>query len=174
MTGAPTQVTCNLLKIVGQLPGLLQIVARPVQRMTLRGRLLLEQGNALLGGLDFTPRDLVAIEKIIHLVEEAGVPPGVVNEVHGSADTVTAILDHPEVAGITFVGSTPVARTIYGRAAAGGRDGGRRRRVGRACGGQLHRRQPVACAGGLGKGRHHPGPNLFALHCNPSVPTTIA
>jgi len=36
-------------------------------RRALRGRLLLEQGNALLGGLDFTPRDLVAIDKVIAL-----------------------------------------------------------------------------------------------------------
>jgi len=66
-------------------------------------------------------RTPLTFEKIIHLVEKAGFPHGVVNLVHGSADTVTAILDHPEIAGITFVGSTPVARTIYGRAATKGK-----------------------------------------------------
>src|SRR5439155_23526676 len=46
---------------------------------------------------------------------------GVVNLVNGSAETVDAILDHPLIRGITFVGSTPVARHIYSRAAANGK-----------------------------------------------------
>jgi malonate-semialdehyde dehydrogenase (acetylating)/methylmalonate-semialdehyde dehydrogenase len=66
-------------------------------------------------------RTPLTMEKIIHLVERAGFPAGVVNMVHGSADTVRAILEHPEIAGITFVGSTEVARYIYGHAAAHGK-----------------------------------------------------
>jgi len=54
-------------------------------------------------------------------METAGFPAGVVNLVHGGKDAVDALLDHPEVRAISFVGSTPVARYVYGRAAANGK-----------------------------------------------------
>jgi malonate-semialdehyde dehydrogenase (acetylating)/methylmalonate-semialdehyde dehydrogenase len=63
----------------------------------------------------------ITIQKIFRLLEEAGFPPGVVNLVNGSADTVNALLDHPSIRAISFVGSTPVARHVYSRAAAGGK-----------------------------------------------------
>jgi malonate-semialdehyde dehydrogenase (acetylating)/methylmalonate-semialdehyde dehydrogenase len=59
--------------------------------------------------------------KIMHLIEEAGFPPGVVNLVNGGKETVDAILDHPVIRGVTFVGSTAVARHIYSRASANGK-----------------------------------------------------
>jgi malonate-semialdehyde dehydrogenase (acetylating) / methylmalonate-semialdehyde dehydrogenase len=52
------------------------------------------------------------------LLEELKLPPGVVNLVHGSKTVVDALLDHPQVWAISFVGSTPVAKYIYGRALA--------------------------------------------------------
>ncbi|RPI94848.1 MAG: CoA-acylating methylmalonate-semialdehyde dehydrogenase, partial [Chloroflexi bacterium] len=55
------------------------------------------------------------------LFEEAGFPPGVVNLVNGGPDTVNAILDHPSIHAVSFVGSTPVARHIYSRASASGK-----------------------------------------------------
>ena len=48
-------------------------------------------------------------------------PKGVLNLVNGAKETVDAILDHPAMRAISFVGSTPVARYIYGRAAANGK-----------------------------------------------------
>jgi len=51
--------------------------------------------------------------KLCELIDEAGFPPGVYNLVHGGADVATALLDHPGIVGATFVGSTPVARTVY-------------------------------------------------------------
>jgi malonate-semialdehyde dehydrogenase (acetylating)/methylmalonate-semialdehyde dehydrogenase len=48
-------------------------------------------------------------------------PKGVVNLVNGGADTVNAMLDHPAISAVTFVGSTPVARHIYARASANGK-----------------------------------------------------
>ena len=60
-------------------------------------------------------------QKLFELVDEAGFPDGVVQLVHGSVDTVDAILEHDDVEGISFVGSTPVARTIYEKAAANGK-----------------------------------------------------
>jgi len=63
----------------------------------------------------------MTMARVMRLVEEAGFPPGVVNLVHGGKDAVDALLDHPEVRAISFVGSTPVARYIYSRAAANGK-----------------------------------------------------
>jgi malonate-semialdehyde dehydrogenase (acetylating)/methylmalonate-semialdehyde dehydrogenase len=57
----------------------------------------------------------------VTLMEQAGFPKGVVNLVNGGADTVNAILDHPAIRGISFVGSTPVARHIYSRSSANGK-----------------------------------------------------
>ena len=59
--------------------------------------------------------------RIAQLFEEAGLPAGVLNVVHGGKDAVDAMLDHPDVRAISFVGSTPVARYIYQRAAANGK-----------------------------------------------------
>src|SRR5829696_3020037 len=47
------------------------------------------------------------------LLKEAGVPEGVFNVVHGDKVAVDAILEHPDVAAVSFVGSTPIARYIY-------------------------------------------------------------
>ena len=63
----------------------------------------------------------MTMTRVLELVEQAGVPAGVVNLVHGGKDAVDALLDHPDVRAISFVGSTPVARYVYGRAAANGK-----------------------------------------------------
>ncbi len=55
------------------------------------------------------------------LLEEAGVPDGVFNVVHGDRECVDALLDHPKVAAISFVGSTSVAKYIYERGTAAGK-----------------------------------------------------
>lgn len=51
--------------------------------------------------------------KIAQLLEKAGLPKGVLNVVHGGREVVDALLTHPKVRAISFVGSTPVARYIY-------------------------------------------------------------
>ena len=51
--------------------------------------------------------------RIMEIVDEVGFPEGVVNMVHGARDVVNAMLEHPHIAGISFVGSTPTARHIY-------------------------------------------------------------
>jgi malonate-semialdehyde dehydrogenase (acetylating)/methylmalonate-semialdehyde dehydrogenase len=63
----------------------------------------------------------MTMARVMDLIEAAGFPPGVVNLVHGGRDAVDGILDHPDVRAISFVGSTPVARYIYQRAAANGK-----------------------------------------------------
>ena len=63
----------------------------------------------------------LTMARVLQLIEEAGFPPGVVNLVHGGKDAVDALLDHPEVRAVSFVGSTPIARYVYSRAAANGK-----------------------------------------------------
>jgi len=63
----------------------------------------------------------LTMQIIFRLVEQAGFPKGVVNLVNGARETVDAILDHPAVRAISFVGSTPVAKHIYSRGTANGK-----------------------------------------------------
>lgn len=67
---------------------------------------------------DKTP---MTAQKLVALLEQTGLPKGVVNLVNGAKETVDALIDHPEVRAVSFVGSTPVARTVYARAAANGK-----------------------------------------------------
>jgi malonate-semialdehyde dehydrogenase (acetylating) / methylmalonate-semialdehyde dehydrogenase len=63
----------------------------------------------------------LTMQQVFQLLDQTGFPKGVVNLVNGGADTVNALLDHPAISAITFVGSTPVARHIYSRASANGK-----------------------------------------------------
>lgn len=56
--------------------------------------------------------------RMFELIHEAGFPPGVLNMVNGAHDVVNAFIDHPDIAGLSFVGSTPVAQYVYSKAAA--------------------------------------------------------
>jgi len=58
---------------------------------------------------------------IVELAHEAGIPAGVLNVVHGAKDAVNALLAHPGIAGISFVGSSPVAKHVYQEAAKHGK-----------------------------------------------------
>jgi malonate-semialdehyde dehydrogenase (acetylating) / methylmalonate-semialdehyde dehydrogenase len=60
-------------------------------------------------------------KRMIELLEKCGVPPGVVNLVNGGREVVEAICDHPGIAAVSFVGSTPVARAVYRRATHAGK-----------------------------------------------------
>src|SRR4029077_7596109 len=59
--------------------------------------------------------------RLAELFGDAGFPPGVLNVVHGASHAVEALLSHPGVSAISFVGSAPVARHIYTQAAANGK-----------------------------------------------------
>jgi malonate-semialdehyde dehydrogenase (acetylating)/methylmalonate-semialdehyde dehydrogenase len=63
----------------------------------------------------------LTMQKVVELIHQTGLPKGVVNLVNGARETVDAILDHPSVRAISFVGSTPVAKHVYARAAANGK-----------------------------------------------------
>lgn len=76
-------------------------------------------GNAFI--LKPSEKDPSASVRMAELWSEAGLPDGVFNVVHGDVTAVEAILDHPDVAGVSFVGSTPVARAVYERGTRAGK-----------------------------------------------------
>jgi malonate-semialdehyde dehydrogenase (acetylating) / methylmalonate-semialdehyde dehydrogenase len=57
----------------------------------------------------------LTMRRAIELLQQTGLPKGVMNIVNGGKDVVNALIDHPEVRAISFVGSTPVARHVYAR-----------------------------------------------------------
>ena len=60
-----------------------------------------------------SPRTPMSQTELFKLLDEVGFPPGVVNMVHGETEVADALMKHPDVRGVTFVGSTPVGREIY-------------------------------------------------------------
>ncbi|MBW4475579.1 MAG: CoA-acylating methylmalonate-semialdehyde dehydrogenase [Tolypothrix brevis GSE-NOS-MK-07-07A] len=63
----------------------------------------------------------LTMQKIFQLLEQTGLPKGVINLINGAKEAVDAILDHPKIRAISFVGSTAVAKYIYSRGAANGK-----------------------------------------------------
>ena len=63
----------------------------------------------------------LTMQYIFRLIEQTGIPKGVVNLVNGAKEAVDGLLDHADVRAISFVGSTPVAKYIYSRASANGK-----------------------------------------------------
>ncbi|MBX3218713.1 MAG: CoA-acylating methylmalonate-semialdehyde dehydrogenase, partial [Labilithrix sp.] len=61
-------------------------------------------------------QDPMCTMRLVELALEAGLPPGVLNVVHGGASVVDALCDHPDVAAVSFVGSTRVGTHVYERA----------------------------------------------------------
>jgi malonate-semialdehyde dehydrogenase (acetylating)/methylmalonate-semialdehyde dehydrogenase len=76
-------------------------------------------GNTVV--LKPSERDPLTHQRVVELVAQAGLPAGVLNVVHGDQRTVDALLEHPDIKGVSFVGSSVVARSIYTRAAAAGK-----------------------------------------------------
>jgi malonate-semialdehyde dehydrogenase (acetylating)/methylmalonate-semialdehyde dehydrogenase len=76
-------------------------------------------GNTLV--LKPSEQDPLTHQRVVELAEEAGLPPGVLNVVHGARECVEAICDHPDVVGVSFVGSSRVAAIVYRRASAAGK-----------------------------------------------------
>lgn len=73
-------------------------------------------GNAMiLKPSELTP---ISANRLAELLKEAGLPDGLFNVVHGGREIVEAICDHPGIDGMSFVGSTKVAKIVYARAAA--------------------------------------------------------
>ncbi|SDI14950.1 CoA-acylating methylmalonate-semialdehyde dehydrogenase [Pseudomonas panipatensis] len=66
-------------------------------------------------------QDPMVTMRLVELAHEAGVPPGVLNVIHGGADAVNAICDHPDIKAVSFVGSTRVGTHVYNRASQAGK-----------------------------------------------------
>ena len=81
--------------------------------------------NAIACGNTFilkpSEKDPSASMFIAEVLAEAGLPAGVFNVVHGDKEAVDAILTHPDIAAVSFVGSTPIARYIYETGTANGK-----------------------------------------------------
>lgn len=81
--------------------------------------------QALVGGNAFVlkPSEQVPLGavKLAALLQEAGLPDGVFNVVNGGADAVNGLCDHPDIRAVAFVGSTRVAKLVYGRGSATGK-----------------------------------------------------
>src|ERR1700685_3413129 len=73
--------------------------------------LAIATGNAFI--LKPSEKDPSASILLARLWAEAGLPDGVFNVVHGDKVAVDAILEHPDIAAVSFVGSTPIARYVY-------------------------------------------------------------
>jgi len=63
----------------------------------------------------------LTMQKVFELLDGLGLPPGVVNLVNGGHEAVDAILDHPTIRAVSFVGSSKIARHVYSRGAAAGK-----------------------------------------------------
>jgi malonate-semialdehyde dehydrogenase (acetylating)/methylmalonate-semialdehyde dehydrogenase len=63
----------------------------------------------------------LTMRRAFELLRQTGLPKGVVNLVNGGKAAVDALLDHPKVRAVSFVGSTPIAKYVYARAAASGK-----------------------------------------------------
>ena len=66
-------------------------------------------------------QDPTVPNRLMELLAEAGAPEGLVQVIHGGKEQVQALLSHPDVRAVSFVGSAPVARSIYATAAANGK-----------------------------------------------------
>ena len=66
-------------------------------------------------------QDPLVTMRLAELAMEAGVPPGVLNVIHGGADAVNLLCDHPDIKAVSFVGSTKVGTHVYNRATANGK-----------------------------------------------------
>ncbi len=76
-------------------------------------------GNTLV--LKPSERVPLTMRYAMELIEKTGIPKGVVNLINGGREVVDALCDHPVIRAISFVGSTPVAKHVYQRAAAAGK-----------------------------------------------------
>lgn len=76
-------------------------------------------GNTFI--LKPSEQDPIVTMRLAELALEAGVPPGVLNVIHGGEDVVNAICDHPDIKAISFVGSTKVGTHVYNRASLNGK-----------------------------------------------------
>jgi malonate-semialdehyde dehydrogenase (acetylating)/methylmalonate-semialdehyde dehydrogenase len=91
----------------------------PVMIPLMKIAVAIASGNAFI--LKPSEQDPAVSVRIAELAKEAGLPDGVLSVVHGGQEAVEALIDHPDTAAVSFVGSTPVAHSIYKRGAEAGK-----------------------------------------------------
>src|SRR5918999_4412532 len=99
----PLGVVCGITPF--NFPGMIPLWFAP---------LAIAAGNTFV--LKPSQRTPLTANRIAELFTEAGIPPGVFNVVHGAQAAVEALIDHPDVRAVSFLGSAPVARKVYERA----------------------------------------------------------
>lgn len=81
--------------------------------------LAIATGNTFV--LKPSEQDPSSTMRLVELAHEAGIPPGVLNVVHGGPDVANQIADHQDIKALSFIGSTHVGSLLYNRAAAAGK-----------------------------------------------------
>lgn len=81
--------------------------------------LAIATGNTFV--LKPSEQDPSSTMRLVELAHEAGVPPGVLNVVHGGPEVANRLCDHPDIKAVSFIGSTPVGTQIHARAGAAGK-----------------------------------------------------
>ncbi len=81
--------------------------------------LAIATGNTFV--LKPSEQDPTSTMRLVELAHEAGIPPGVLNVVHGGPEVANQICDHPDIKALSFIGSTHVGTHIYDRAGAAGK-----------------------------------------------------
>ncbi len=81
--------------------------------------LAIATGNTFV--LKPSEQDPSSTMRLVELAHEAGLPPGVLNVVHGGPEVANRLCDHPDIKALSFIGSTPVGTHIHARAGAAGK-----------------------------------------------------
>lgn len=68
-----------------------------------------------------SPQTPISMQLVYELLDELGLPEGVVNLVHGGKEASMAVMEHPDIVGVSFVGSSPVAKLVYETCAEAGK-----------------------------------------------------
>ncbi len=68
-----------------------------------------------------SPQTPISMQLVYELLDELGLPEGVVNLVHGGKEASMAVMEHPDIVGVSFVGSSPVAKLVYETCAKAGK-----------------------------------------------------
>lgn len=104
----PSKCSCITL-LVHRSAQILTVIFAPVWTFPIA----LVTGNCIV--LKPSEKVPLTMYKVIELFDKAGFPKGVINMVNGTKDCVEALIDHPNVKAVTFVGSSPVAKIVSGR-----------------------------------------------------------
>jgi malonate-semialdehyde dehydrogenase (acetylating)/methylmalonate-semialdehyde dehydrogenase len=124
MTDPFDVITIGRIGVVGR-GGVPRVLPAARSRLGRDGRARVHPSPQPAAGASFVLKPSERVQSVSLLIAElwteAGLPAGVFNVVHGDKESVDAILDHPDIAAVSFVGSTPIARYIHQRGTENGK-----------------------------------------------------